>query len=983
MSKRFRYILLLLFISISISGFSSIYDSTITRTVPAKYLWADSVIKTMSLEQKIAQLIMIRVLSKENEKYNKQTIDLISKLELGGVCMFQGGPVRQVNLINRIQCASKTPVLFSIDGEWGLSMRLDSTTLFPRQMALGAIQDNFLIYKMGKEVARQFLRAGIQLNFAPVADVNSNSKNPVINSRSFGAERENVAQKAIAYMMGMEDNGLLSCAKHFPGHGDTESDSHYTLPIINHTESVLDSVDLYPFKRLIESGISSIMVAHLFIPSLDTTKSRASSLSPKIVYELLRKKLNFDGLIITDALDMKGASNYLKPGELELAALLADNDILLLPTDPEIAIKTIKNAVDSCIIPEEIIHEKCLKILRYKEQLNLHECYEIPTTNLHEDLNKTTTKQLVRELTEASITVINNLENTLPLFQTNDKTTATVAIGTTSKTTFQEFMSIHGRFTHYNIPPTFNYSQSDSILKVLSAYKTVVVSIHNTSQLPQRSYNVSNESIQFIDTLSKLTQVVLTIFGNPYILEKLPSTANYKAIVEAYQPTQMAEESAAQIIMGAVKANGRLSVSINSKFLIGEGENVFPIGRLPICEPSKFDISDFYVKKIDSIVKKAIKLRVFPGCQIAVAYKGNIVLNKSYGTPTYIDKKNISNSDIYDIASVTKILSTTLAVMKLYENKEIFLDDKISKHLPWLKNSNKSNITISQLLSHNSGFRPFMPFWKSYMVNGIADTAYFKKSSTGDFCYQVADSMYVSKAIKDSILEKIKLSEIDSTKPYIYSDFNFILLKEIVETVTKSSIDKFVDSIFYAPLNLATIGYQPLSRFSKDRIIPTERDEIFRKQTIQGTVHDQTAALMGGVAGHAGLFSNATDIAILMQMLLNEGVYAGTRVLKASTVQKFTKHWFPKEVNNRRALGFDKPSRDESTSPVSPSASEKSYGHSGFTGTLVWSDPELNFTFVFLSNRVYPDAENNRLAKMGIRTEIQEILYQALLKTKN
>ncbi len=963
-----------------LSSHGSPKDSTITHPVPIKYTWADSIIKTMTLEQKIGQLIMIRIVSNENEKYNKRAIELISKLELGGVCMFQGGPVRQVNLINRIQGASKIPVLFAIDGEWGLSMRLDSTIMFPRQMALGAIRDNGLIYKMGKEVARQFLRSGITLNFAPVADVNSNSKNPVINSRSFGADRENVAQKAIAYMLGMEDHGLMTSAKHFPGHGDTESDSHHTLPIITHSEQVLDSIDLYPFKRLIEYGISSVMVAHLFIPALDTTSNKASSLSPKIVRDLLRNKLNFNGLIFTDALDMKGASNSLKPGELELTALIADNDILLLPNDPEIAIRTIKNAVDSCIITEDLINEKCLKILRYKEKYNLHHCYTIPTNNLIEDLNPESAKSLVRDLTEASITVIGNQSNILPLSKTSFNSTATLAIGSDNYSRFQQMISIYGRFSHFNFGPNFDYKKADSIMNVLANFETVVISIHNTSQLPQRGYSVSSESIQFIDSLAKRTKVVLTIFGNPYILEKFPSLNRFPAIVEAYQPTLMAEESAAQVIMGSNSANGRLPVYVSNGLPTGSGVNTNSIDKMQYCEPAKFDLKDSYFKKMDSIVKKAIKLRIFPGCQIAIAYQGKLIVNKSYGTPTYIDKSPVEITDLYDIASMTKVLSTTLAIMKLDENKSINLDDKASKYLPWLNNSNKSEITIAQLLTHNAGLKPFIPFWKSYVPYGKLDTNIFKKVATDIYCHQVADSMFVTKAIKDSILIKIKESPLDSLKPYQYSDFGFILIKEIVETVTKCPIDRFVDSLFYAPMNLSTIGYLPLNHFAKSKIMPTERDTLFRKQAIRGTVHDQTAALFGGVSGHAGLFSNASDVAILMQMILNEGMYSGVRYFKAATIHKFTKYWHPKEIDNRRSLGFDKPSRDGGASPVAKSCSEKSFGHTGFTGTMVWCDPEYNLTFVFLSNRVFPDADDNRLAKMGIRTEIQELIYNAIKK---
>jgi len=983
MSKTIRILLILTIFGINISSFATTKDSTNFRFRPNQYPWADSIIKTMTLKEKIGQLIMIRVLSKENEKYNKQMIDLVSRFGLGGVCMFQGGPVRQLNLINRFQAASKIPVLFSIDGEWGLSMRLDSTVMFPRQIALGAIQDNRLIYKMGKEVARQFRRSGITLNFAPVADVNSNSKNPVINSRSFGSNRENVAQKSISYMLGMEDNGLMTCAKHFPGHGDTESDSHFSLPLINHTPSILDSIDIYPFKRLIESGISAVMVAHLFIPAMDSTQNQASSLSKKIVHDLLRTNLNFNGLIITDALDMQGVSKFYRAGEAELAALVADNDILLLPNDAETAIEFIKNAVDSCRISEEIITEKCLKVLRYKERYKVYPCYTIPTQNLIEELNTESAKSLVRDLTEASITVVTNKQNAIPLSMTDFNKTAMVAIGSNEPTKFQQILSIYGRFSSYQLSPTYDYRKSDSLLDVLSKFQTVVVSIHNTIQLPQRGYGVSMESVNFIDSLSKRTHVILSVFGNPYILEKFPSLTNYAAIVEAYQPTLMAEESAAQVIMGSINANGRISVSIGNTFPEGQGEITSSIGRIPLCEPDKLGLSEVYFKKIDSIVKKAIQLRIFPGCQIAIAYQGHLIVNKSYGTPTYIDKKPVENTDIYDIASMTKALSTTLAVMKLYENRQLALDDKISKHLPWLTNSNKSNITIAQLLTHNSGLKPFYPFWKSYIIKEKPDTTIFKKTPSTEYSFQVADSMFVPKSIKDSILLKIKDSPIDSLTPYQYSDFNFIILKEIVESITQCSISKFVDSVFYAPLQLSTIGYLPLQRFKKDQIMPTERDHLFRMQIVHGTVHDQTAALFGGISGHAGLFSNASDVAILTQILLNQGTYSGITYFKSSTIEKFTKYWFSNEINNRRSLGFDKPSRDGKISPAAPSVSESSFGHTGFTGTMVWCDPKYKLSYVFLSNRVYPDADNNRLAKLGIRTEIQELIYQAIFTSTN
>ncbi len=932
----------------------------------------------MTTEQKIAQLMMIRVYSNDDEKYNKKIIKLISQNGIGGVCFFQGGPIRQVNLLNRIQKSSKIPVITSIDGEWGLAMRLDSTLMFPRQLPLGAVQSDELIYEMGKEVARQFLRMGININFAPVADVNSNSQNPVINSRSFGGNSQEVAQKSVAYMKGMQDNGLITCAKHFPGHGDTDIDSHHALPIINHSLAVLDSVDIYPFKMLINNGISSVMIGHLFVPALDTTTNQASSLSKIIIEDVLKNKLNFKGFVFSDALDMQGVAKYNKPGETEFKALLAGNDILLLPADPIAAIEYIKNAVDSGLISIQTIDEKCLKILKLKEQLNIHKFKKIQTKNLLEDINNDSARTLIRRLTEATITVTHNTDSIIPIENTDFSSVASLSIGYLKNTRFQDMLSVYGRITHYNSLSLPDKKMSDSLLNLLSTYKTVIIGIHNTIQLPQRNYDVTNEAIALIDSLAQRTNVILTVFGNPYILARLKNPKAYKAIVEAYQPTIIAEESAAQVIMGTVSATGKLPVYVGKDLEMNTGVVTKTINRLKYSEPLMLNLKSDFIKKIDSIVQKSIYLKAFPSCQIAITYKNNLIFNKAFGYRTYSDTNRVKITDIYDIASLTKVTATTLAMMKLYDEGLINLEDSASKFLPILKNSNKEGITIAELMTHSAGLKPFMMFWKALYINGNLDTNIIKNTQDSINHYRVADSMYLNSENRMKIIQQIVDSPIDLKKKYAYSDFGFIILKELIESVTNKDFYQYLDSIFYQPLGLSTACFLPRNSKEINRIIPTENDTAFRKQILIGDVHDQTAALLGGISGHAGMFSNASDIAIIMQMLLNEGIYGNIRFLKPETVKTFTKYWYGLEKDNRRALGFDKPARNNNVSPCASSASEYSFGHSGFTGTFVWTDPKYSVVYVFLSNRVYPNAENNRLAKLNIRTQIQEIIYSAI-----
>ncbi len=972
MKKFFLFlIILILYQSIFAEGSDT---SNINKS--KKYLWANSVFQKMTLEEKIAQIMMIRVHSDNEEFYNKKIIKLISKYNIGGVCFFKGSPLKQVNLYNRILKATKTPVMSSIDGEWGLSMRLEDCLMFPRQLPLGAIQNDSLIYEMGREIARQFFRMGIDINFAPVADVNSNPNNPVINSRSFGSDPIKVANKALIYMKGMQDQGLIACAKHFPGHGDTETDSHNELPIINHSIALLDSIDLYPFKVLINNGLKSIMIAHLAIPAYDTNSNMPSSLSKNVVTDLLRTKMNFKGLIISDALDMQGVTNHYKTGEIELKALLAGNDILLLSAEPEEAIKYLANAVKQGVLPIEIINEKCLNILKLKEDYKINKRKKIKTKNLLNDINNNYAKYLIRKLTESSITIVNNIDDIIPLSNTDYNTTALLSIGK-NNTRFQEVLSIYGRFTNYYTPSLPDSLLFDSLISVLSAYKTVVVGIHNTIQLSQRNYDVTDKAIELLDSLSTKTNVIVSIFGNPYILKRFKTPSNFKSIVQAYQPTTVAEESAAKVIMGAISANGKIPVSVSDSIPINTGVDINSIQKIDITEPLNFNLKKEYFNKIDSIIYSSIKNKIFPGCQLAIVYKNNLIYNKGYGSKMY-NEDYIKPNNIYDIASITKVTATTLAIMKLFDEGLIKLEEPASKYLPILKNSNKESITIADLLTHTAGLKPYIPFWKNYVLNNNIDTNYIKKNESQQYNIPIADSLFMNGEVEYNIIQSIIDSPVDSNKKYTYSDFGFIILKLLVESVSKQYFEKYLDSVFYQPLGLSSMCFLPRESKNINLIVPTELDNYFRNQLICGYVHDQTSALMGGVSGHAGNFSNASDVAIIMQMLLNGGKYGNQTFFNQQTVALFTDYWFKNNFDYRRGLGFDKPSRKEGASPCSNFASQLSFGHSGFTGTLVWTDPKYNLIYVFLSNRVYPNAENNLLAKLNIRTQIQDLIYKAI-----
>lgn len=939
--------------------------------------WVDSLMKQMTLDEKIGQLFMVAAYSKTAEP-NDKIVSLIKNQQIGGLIFMQGGPGRQIALTNYYQSLSKIPLMIGIDGEWGLSMRLDSTMKFPWQMTLGAIQDNNLIYEMGKEIALQCRRVGVHVNFAPVVDVNNNKNNPVIGARSFGESKINVAQKGIAYMAGMQDQKILANAKHFPGHGDTDKDSHLALPVINHDRTRLDTLELYPFRELIKKGLGSMMIAHLQIPALDNTPNTPTTLSKKVVTDLLQKEMGFKGLIFTDALNMKGVADYYEPGVADYKALLAGNDVLLFSGDVARAVQEIKKGIQKGEITEAVIDEKCRKILKAKYWVGLHKFKPIPHTNLHADLFTKQSEVVLRRLVEASLTLIKNESQLIPLQKLDTLKIAAIAIGEEKGNMFHRRMNDYTQVDTYSVSESAGSSEAQSLLTKLSGYNLIVLSVHKSNDSPFKSYKISAENKAFIQTIAQKKNTILAVFANPYSLSNMKEIKSCHAIIMSYQNSELAQDYTAQLIFGGISAKGKLPVSISEEYKAGHGLETGKPVRMKYTIPEDVGIKSEKLEEIDKIVYKAINDSVFPGCQILAARSGRVFFRKAYGYHTYEKKIPVTNDDMYDIASITKVAGTLPALMYLVDRDEVRLDKTLGDYLPELAGTDKSSITLIDLLTHQAGFKSWIPFhlhtldannqWKQ----GVYDTAYSE-----NYPYQVAEKMFASFRIRDTMFKANVNSPLSGKKKYLYSDLGYYYLQRIIEKKTGMSLDAFVSRYFYQPLGATTLGYNPLKRFQKEQIVPTEQDLVYRKQLIHGFVHDQGAALMGGVAGHAGLFANANDLAKLMQLYLNYGEYGGERFINESTIREFIRCQFCAN-GNRRGVGFDKPSPNGEGGTACDCVSYASFGHAGFTGTLAWVDPEKELVYIFLSNRIHPNAENKKLIKEGQRALVQQVFYNAM-----
>ena len=959
----------------------------------AETRWVDSVYNSLTLEQRVAQLICMRA-NQPDKPYNENVAKYIKQYNIGGVCFFRNDLVAQVEQTNAWQALAKTPLMVSIDAEWGLAMRLKNTVAYPYQMTLGAINDNALIYEMGQQVAEQCQRMGIHVNFAPVVDVNSNPQNPIIGMRSFGENPGRVGEKGVAYALGMQSKGLITTMKHFPGHGNTATDSHATLPTVTRTMDEVRDIELAPFRYMIEHGVNGAMVGHLYFPAIEKVKNTSSSLSYGVVTELLKEQMGFEGLIFTDGLDMKGVSEKVKQDSVPYVSFMAGNDVLILPTNVPFAIKTIKAAAERDPKAAARLEESCKKILRYKYRAGLNHYKPVSTANLMTDLKKKTYTDLRQQLYEEAVTVLRNENEVIPLV--NNKKIAVVTIGN-SKNDVNNGLVERGFDTKSFVTQKEDIAtKSAEWLKKLEAYDLVVVNIEKTTMFANKNYGITDKTVDFFNRLVAQNDVILNLFACPYALDMFRINNSVKGVVVAYQDETPAVNAVVRLLSGELEAHGTLPVSVN-KFRCGDGivammpekdpngylKDVMPVPVTPTVQSEQTaalpqgEMPEKYVAKLDSVAKLGIRKKAYPGCQLVVMKDGKMVYDKCFGNFTYGGGHRVQPDDLYDIASCTKIFASTLAVMKLYDDGLIDLNKTLADFFPYLKGKAHGKLKLIDIMTHQAGLKAWVPFYKVTVDENGPMLEFYSDHIDENHSVRVAENLYLVNDYEARIFDSVSKTPLGKKK-YLYSDMGFYYMPKIVKQITNQTIEDYLNEKFYQPMNLSHICYQPLSHFTREQIAPTENDTVFRMQLVWGDVHDQAAAMFGGVSGHAGLFSNAHDLAALMQMFLDEGTYQGVRYLKPETVRYFTKAPFAASNDNRRGIGFDKlPINKKGSCTASKLGSMKGYGHTGFTGTFVWADPSNNTIIIFLSNRVYPDAEPNTLVRTGIRTTLHDILYEA------
>jgi beta-N-acetylhexosaminidase len=1001
MFKKYLFTSILLVVSLN-----NIWAQANTPTMaPSTAKWVDSVYNSLNLDQKLGQLFMVAAYS-GGEKYNRANIEkLIANNYIGGLIFMQGTPEAQAEQTNAFQASSKVPLMIAMDAEWGLGMRLKSVDDMPRQIMMGAMQDSSLVYKMGQAVAKQCRRLGVHVNFAPVVDINNNPANPVINFRSFGENKYNVVKFATQYMRGMQDNGVLACAKHFPGHGNTDADSHKELPTISSNLKDLENLELYPFRELINKGIGSIMIAHLQVPALDNAPNMPTTLSRKVVTELLKTKYNYKGLIFTDALNMKGVTKYYKPGEVDMKAFIAGNDVLLFSEDVATGVSKIKEALQNKTITQARVDESVKKILLAKYLLGLNKKQKIEITNITNDLNNVTSS-LRTQIAKASATLLIDQYNVIDKIAKNaTNKVAYIAFGAKGKTAMGEALAKRGITEQYIID-----GSNTSVLQKLKNYNAVIIGMHGIALYPGTNFGISASDIAAINTLQANNNTMLVIFGNPYATKYF---LNGKGILVAYDEKTETQNIAADICTGNLRARGKLPVSVGDNYKQGVGivaikdelglPNNFnpesekeiltikkkddtqlafetqidlPVNLTCCVNPSVIGADVSKLNKIDALIENAIERHAFPGARLLIAKEGKVFYNKSFGYTAYDNRTKVNDNTLYDIASVTKVAATTLSIMKLYDEGKINLDNTLGFYLPMARNSDKSNLLIKNILLHQAGLKSWIAFYKETLdSNKMRLPEIYAHTYKEPYTVKVANDIYMNKHWQDTMWQRILTSPLGAPT-YEYSDLDFIFLQKVIEKITGQSLDKYVENTFYKPLGLQNTFYNPLNKkVSLSRIAPSENDDYFRYQTIHGYVHDMGAAMFGGVSGHAGIFSTADDLSVLLQLVLNNGMYNGKRYFSKKTVDVFTSY----HSNSRRGYGWDKPEpKAAKSNPAADNCSLETYGHQGFTGTCIWADPTYNLQFVFLSNRTYPSADNKLLTSLGIRTKAQELAYEAL-----
>ncbi len=979
--------------------------------------WVDSLMRVLTPDQRVAQLFMVAAYSNRKRVDEDSVSTLIQQYGIGGLIFFQGGPGRQARLLNRYQSQASVPLLVALDGEWGVGMRLDSVVKFPYQMSLGGETDTALLYDMGREVARQFKRLGMHVNFAPVVDVNNNAANPVIGFRSWGENPRAVARDSRQYMHGMQDAGILAVAKHFPGHGDVDADSHLALPTVRVDRKRLDSLELPPFRSLMAGGLGGVMVAHLNVPALDTVPG-PSTLSRPIITDLLRNQMGFKGLIFTDAMNMKGVTSMFAPGEADVRALLAGNDILEFSKNIPLALKMVRTAVDSGRLSQLEIDQHCRRVLALKQWAGLSQYRPVEPKNLYEDLNAPHAQYLSHRLTELSITLLRNQKNLLPLQQLDTLRIATLVLGGSPRDTtdFQKAVADYAPTAHFHAPAAPSLDELLRLRTALKPYNLVLVSLQSLGRLPATSFGITPETNLLLRELVDQKQtLVLSVFGSAYAVAKVRDLDRAQAVVLAYQESPNAQNLAVQAIFGGIAATGQLPVTVSDKLPRGFGLRTAGSFRLRYANPEDEDMDGRLEARVDSLVGRAMAAQAFPGAQVVIARRGTVVLRKSYGNQTYAgmgenvkdvgdgrkvkngNRKSIFTSptsptsptlltvprpvhddDLYDLASLTKLMASTPALLRLQDQGKFSPDSSMGHYFPFLRGTNKAGLKMRDVLAHQALLKAWIPFWKELTKkNGYLRRRYFRADSSARFPLPAAQNLWARNDLPARIYKEIGASPLNEKSGYVYSDLSFILYPELVKARTGLPLDAFLQRDVYRPLGATTLGFRPKNRFPLARIVPSEVDSAFRRQLLHGTVDDEGAALLGGLSGHAGLFGNANDVAKLVQTYAWGGRYGGQQIFNQQILADWTRCQFCPD--NRRALGFDRPAADPTLNSAK-SASPASYGHTGFTGTYFWVEPKEELVVVLLTNRVHPSRKNNKLSDLSVRSSLLQLAIEAVRK---
>lgn len=948
--------------------------------------WVDSLMNTLSLGERIAQLFVPRLDIFDNADGRNALRKMVETEKVGGFLLGKGTIEGYASLINFGQEHADVPLMVTLDGEWGPSMRLTDAPRFPYNMGLGAGDDEQLMYDYGLEVARECKEIGINVNFAPVLDVNSNPDNPVIGYRSFGENPEKVARLGKAYSKGLEDGGVMSVAKHFPGHGDTSEDSHLTLPTVKQSYDEMQNIDLAPFREYINAGLSGIMVGHLIVPALDDS-TQPASLSSVITTDLLKHRLGFRGLVFTDALAMKGAKSAENENNC-VSALKAGADVLLGSASPVNDIKAVKNAVESGKISRERIDESCRKILRYKYKLGLADYKPVQKNGLKQRVNGVESQTIRQRLANASVTAIYNRKDILPVRELSKRDIAVVNIGAPADNEFSKYCSKYAKVKTYSVEGNVI---GNNMLKEIEQADIVIIGIFSTSAWAKNSY----------DKLASLSGAIPVFFMNPYKMSQFgPGLRNSETLVTVYDNTPELQIAAAQALFGGIEVNGRFPVNVANIAPEGTGVTIEK-SRLGYATPHSVGFTQNIERIIDSIAIAGSKRGAFPGCQVIVAKNGAVVLDKAYGKLEKGGQTSVTTETLYDIASMTKATATIGGVMKAYDEGLFEIGDKASQYIPGLEGTDKKNITLKELMLHESGLPPIVSVNKIMMdpesyegpltrsrqnaqynikiARGVYGNSsvkmrndIIKTSPSSEYDIEIAKGLYGGYALRDTMMSRIYQAPLRASKSYKYSCLNYCLLMEMEENVTGVDHDQWVETEIFSPLGAWHTGFRPTEYYKTEMIAPTEYDSFLRKQTVRGFVHDEIAAFSGGVQGNAGLFSTAGDIAKYAQMLLQNGYYGKEQLISQSTVRKFTG---TKNAKGTRTLGFDllkgfRGKGDESWG--------EAFGHTGFTGTCFWIDPDEEIIFVFLSNRVNPTRDNTVFSEMNPRGEMMKAIYADL-----